>query len=305
MNRKKLVATVATLALLFLFGTTLTQKLELDIEKQNQQSLAEFSKKNIPKPKICDFDAKDSTNSCEVEKSSATLNLEISSDSLKTPKQIYREANYAVKVDVWEFSKSTTSNIMVPDYGWGSGSVIKCDKYTYCVLTANHVAETNQDTFFVHFKDGTPPQKIELIGGSDSYDFSILKFSDPNFKPNATAILGKSSSLEAGERIVAIGSGRFGDFWFSAEGYLYAPAGVPNPMLKQRLDEIDAHYPKVLEISTNLFAGYSGGPLINEKGEVIGIGVAGVGLDGKPIGIGIPIDEIMKEIDKILNNEKK
>lgn len=227
-----------------------------------------------------------------VEKSSATAKM-----------KIYQEADYAVKVEVWNFVKRPFQNEMSPiPVTFGSGSVVRCEKYGFCVLTAWHVAENPLNTFYVHFKDGSYPQKMEVINSSRNYDFAVLRFSSSTYKPNKAAVIGKSSSLKAGAEIFAIGSNMMGDFWFSANGYLYKESG-PLPRLAQlRFKAVGLPiYSAVMFIKADIFRGYSGGPLLNSKGELVGIAVALIPLSEieQPVAVGIPIDEIVEEAKKM------
>ncbi|GEM_PF-2939473 len=210
-----------------------------------------------------------------------------------SPEQIYEEADYAVKIKIFEPVVVPLSRIEMLKYvGFGSGSNVKCEKYNFCVLTARHVVETPDATFYAEFKDGSPPQKLELISGTTTYDCAILKFSNPNFKPEKTATLGKSSDLKAGTEILAIGSSDFGDFWINT-GSLHVKAGPADPDFKAILENIKANRPSFLFISANIFQGFSGGPLINKNNEVIGISTNIISMEpNQVVYVGSPIDEI-------------
>jgi S1-C subfamily serine protease len=214
------------------------------------------------------------------------------SSTSKTPEQIYKEADYVVKIEAIESSSAVF---------FGSGSVIPCKKYKYCVLSAYHIAGSTETAIYAHFKNNSPPQKLKFIGGSEEYDFALLNFADPKFEPKSAAIIGKSSSLETGAKIMSIGCTAYGDFWFSADGYLYtAIRPVPERLQHEFLAAKMLRPPNIMIIKINFFRGYSGGPLLNSKGELIGIVSATQLLDVHFLGIGIPIDDISKEIEKIL-----
>jgi S1-C subfamily serine protease len=236
--------------------------------------------------------------------SAAMPKAPLTQKSAKEPEQIYEEADYVVKIEVWQFEKVPLLNRMQPrSSAFGSGIVVACGKHRFCVLTAGHVTNLFAPTFYAHFKDGTPPQKLELIGQSDQkYDTALLRFTDPNFQPKKAAILGQASKLKPGAKIMAIGSNTFGDFWFSADGYLYKEVGPPTSALRETIASVGLpDYPKVMLVKTEIFRGYSGGPLLNEEGEVVGIVTAYLTLDAIIINLGIPAEEIKEAMEKILS----
>lgn len=225
----------------------------------------------------------------------AALMIGAASNSIaatKTPEQIYEEADYVVKIKVFLSTESKTGNYNSGRaFNFGSGSIISCEKYGYCIITAWHIIENSTNTFYATIKESTTTQKIELIDGSADFDIAFLKFADQKFKPKSVGKIGNSSKLKVGAKIMAIGSTAFGDFWFSGDGYLYTRIIYPPP---------GKPYPPAMLFSTNLFFGYSGGPLLNENGEIIGISQRIMLLDDRIIGIGIPIDPIMEKMKEIL-----
>jgi len=228
-----------------------------------------------------------------------------SNDGDPSPEEIYEKAGYVTKIEVWQ---DTILPGIKSFAGSGSRSVINCKTYDKCVLTAWHVVDrsTSTNLYLARFKDGSPPEIMELVGWSEKYDFAVLRFSNAKSTPTAktAAVIGKSSELKPGSKIMAIGSNIFGDYWFSVVGNLYKEAGAPKPNLKLQLQAHGLPNEKVLIFSTPLFAGFSGGPLLNAKGELIGISSAVIIIDGIPTYLGMPIDEIMEEMEDMLKPEK-
>ena len=220
---------------------------------------------------------------------------------LVDPEKIYEDADYLVKIRIFKLITIPATHQVIPrdTNSFGSGTIVKCKKYKYCVLTAFHVVDESSMTYFAEPKDGSAAQMLELISGTTHYDTALLKFADYKYVPKKTARLGRSSIMKAGAPIHAMGSNRFGDFWYSVGGHLYTTSKKANPTLKAILAGSGLLHPKLLLFNTPIFHGYSGGPLHNKYGEVIGVSIGYTNLDEEPIYIGAPIDEIRK-IQKML-----
>lgn len=226
---------------------------------------------------------------------------------IMNPEQIYAQADYAIKLRIFKKITIPFSGQVVPfDTGsFGSGFITRdksiCKKYKRCVVTAFHVVNGNDASmaYFAEFRDGSKAQMLELISGTAAYDAAVLRFVDGRYRPKKAARIGRSSELKPGSPIYAIGSNRFGDFWMSGDGRLYTKAGSAKYGLKKILEASGIYHPDILLFNTPIFHGFSGGPLINKYGEVIGITTAMTQLDMDAIYIGSPIDGIRKTLKKI------
>ena len=223
----------------------------------------------------------------------------------KSPEAIFEEADYLVKIRIFKkmVIPATNQEIYIETGGFGSGFITDdrtlCRKSAYCVVTAFHVVDDETLTYFAESKDGSQAQLMELANGSTTYDFAVLRFVDFDHVPKKTAVLGESSALKPGTRIHTMGSNSFGDFWFSPDGHLYTDPKRANPVLREKFKKIQMDHPEVLLFHTPVFHGFSGGPLINKYGEVVGIAIGVSGLDAEPIYIGSPIDGIRKTMKKM------
>ena len=214
-----------------------------------------------------------------------------------TPEEIYENADYLVKIKTFAATRIPLINQVFYEYsGFGSGSIVKCAQYEYCILTAYHVVDSSSAIFYAEFKDGSPPQKLELIYGSTNYDSAILRFTDNRVKPNATANIDRSSALKTGTAISTMGSSLLGDFWFNANGHLYAEVGPADPVLQSILEGGGLNHPKLMFISAKIFPGYSGGPILNKNGKLVGISIGYVKIEEASVYLGSPIDEIKTEM---------
>lgn len=225
--------------------------------------------------------------------------------SLEQKRQnIYKDAGYLMKVR--GFRKITIpitrQNIYLDAQGFGSGFITNdkdlCKNLEYCIVTAFHVVDDPTLSYFAESKDGSKAQLMELVRGTTYYDFAIMRFADKSFKPESFAKIGKSSELEEGASIYAMGSNAYGNFWYSTNGQLFSKVKSPEPFLNKLLSPILNH-PELILCNTDIFPGYSGGPMLNSEGKVVGITVGYVELTNKVISLGSPIDGVKKTIKKM------
>jgi serine protease Do len=153
--------------------------------------------------------------------------------------------------------------------GTGSGVVIRTDGY---ILTNKHVVE-GASRVEVVFKDG---QHLvgKTVGIDDATDLAVVKVSAKNL---TSARFADSSKARPGEWVVAIGS-PFGLDYTVTVGVVSA---VGRGEIRQ--NEIEDY----LQTDASINPGNSGGPLVNLKGEVLGINTMIVG-GGTGIGFAIP-----------------
>ena len=161
-----------------------------------------------------------------------------------------------------------------PDFkqpGLGSGFIIDKDGY---IVTNNHVVD-GADTIKVILKDESEyPAKV--IGRDPVTDIALIKIEANGNLP--TVNLGSSDNLKVGEWVTAIGS-PFGLQYTVTAGIVSAKGRAIG----------SGPYDDFIQTDASINPGNSGGPLINMKGEVVGINtmiIAG----GQGIGFAIPID---------------
>jgi len=156
----------------------------------------------------------------------------------------------------------------------GSGFIISQDGY---ILTNNHVI-SGADTVTVRLSD-KEEYKAKVIGADDKTDLALIKINASHSLP--TVPLGVSSDLRVGDWVLAIGNP------FGLEETV--TAGIVSA--KGRIIGAGA-YDDFIQTDASINPGNSGGPLLNLKGEVIGINSAIFSQSGGNIGIGfaVPID---------------
>jgi 2-alkenal reductase len=133
----------------------------------------------------------------------------------------------------------------------GSGVIISNDGY---IITNNHVVEGAQ-SLSVSFADGTR-HDAELVGTDPLSDIAVIRVRDT---VPAFAALGDSDALQPGETVIAIGS-PLGDFKNSVT------VGVVSA-LNRTVGSMEG----LVQTDAAINHGNSGGPLVNLRGEVVGI----------------------------------
>ena len=153
----------------------------------------------------------------------------------------------------------------------GSGFII--DKEGF-IVTNNHVVE-NADKIKVILSD-EKEYDAEIIGRDANTDLALIKIKPDHNLP--VSKLGDSDALKVGQWVVAIGS-PFGLEYTVTAGIVSA---------KSR-DIRSGPYDDFIQTDASINPGNSGGPLINMKGEVVGINTAIIA-GGQGIGFAIPIN---------------
>jgi putative serine protease PepD len=178
----------------------------------------------------------------------------------------------------------------------GTGFVVSEDGY---ILTNAHVvSESGQavSTVTVTFKgDGTQGAQVEgtVLGADESTDVALIKV-DPSQTPGLVPIpLGDSSTVTVGEEVVAIGNPLGLDFSLSS--------GVVSATDRQLQSPNGATISGGIQTDAAINSGNSGGPLINAKGQVIGINeqIASQGGGNEGIGFAVPINTAVQVMEQI------
>ncbi|MBN2211699.1 MAG: DegQ family serine endoprotease [Sedimentisphaerales bacterium] len=180
--------------------------------------------------------------------------------------------------------------------GQGSGFIIASDGL---ILTNHHVVG-KADEIEVKLKDGRTFD-AELIGSDEKTDVAVIRIKDSDFNPDKenlpTLPLGDSDDLRVGEWVLAIGS-PFGLTSTVTAGVVSAKGrnvGVLN---------LQDAYENFIQTDAAINPGNSGGPLLNLKGEVVGLNTAIFSRSGGYMGIGfaIPINMAKFVKDQLLEH---
>ena len=164
--------------------------------------------------------------------------------------------------------------------GEGSGFIIHEDGY---VLTNAHVIE-NSDSVQIALSTGGL-FKGKIIGVDRVADLALIKIDSPN--PLPVIPLGHSKELKPGDWVMAIGS-PFGLDLTVTVGIVSAKGRSLGA----------TPYDDFIQTDTSINPGNSGGPLINTRGEVVGINTAVMQM-GQGLGFSLPVDLAKKLIPEL------
>jgi S1-C subfamily serine protease len=172
----------------------------------------------------------------------------------------------------------------------GSGFVIDTEGH---LLTNNHVVE-GADRIQVKLGDSETAHTATVVGTDPATDLALLDVEAPAGQLHPLA-LGRSSDMEVGDPVVAIGN-PFGLDRTVTSGIVSA--------LQRQIEAPDGFsITNVIQTDAAINPGNSGGPLINADGEVIGINsqiaTGGGGNGNVGIGFAIPIDTVRAEIHEL------
>lgn len=179
--------------------------------------------------------------------------------------------------DEWTYLQPERSR-RVPS-GEGSGLIVDPAGY---VLTNNHVIE-EATTIHLKLSDGRTVRKCDVVGVDLLTDLAVLKIDMDGL---TAAKWGDSDALEVGDWVLALGN-PFGLDRSVTAGIISA---------KQRRNVVSSlPYQDFLQTDAAVNPGNSGGPLVNLRGEVVGINTAIVGDAFQGISFAIP-SSIAREV---------
>jgi len=207
---------------------------------------------------------------------------------------IERSYEYSL-IDIFEKSEESVVQVNVfrgENGGMGSGFVYSEDGY---IITNQHVVKDAQKVT-VTFLDGE--QYIgNVIGTDQDLDIAVVKV-DPSNTYIQPIKIGDSSELKVGERIAAIGNP------FGLSGSM--TSGIISQIGRLLPQESGYSIPDVIQTDAAINPGNSGGPLINMKGEVVGINTAIQSATGEFSGIGfaVPSNTVKKVVPVLIENGK-
>jgi len=193
------------------------------------------------------------------------------------------------QTDPWGFSQTAPE---------ASGSGVLVDPRGY-IMTNYHVVESTAELTVI-FQDGTS-KPAQLIG--HDYPFSDLAVIKVDGDGYPYAILGDSDALRVGETVVAIGSA-LGDFRNTVT------TGIVSALGRSLQVDQDTVLEGLIQTDAAINHGNSGGPLVDLRGEVVGINTAIVrgssytGDVAEGLGFSIPSNTARYVVDELIAKGK-
>jgi tetratricopeptide (TPR) repeat protein len=204
---------------------------------------------------------------------------------------IYCPNSYSQSLSAEQIYKKVTNTVVVINAydsnnklaAQGSGVVFNEKGY---VVTNYHVLSGNERLEIFHGKEIVP--YVDIIGIDVNKDILILKIDAKKFP---SIKVGNSNSLEIGQRVYAIGS----------------PMGFENSISEgiisglRSYDELNRNY---IQITASISPGSSGGAVVNDEGELIGISTLTV-KESQNLNFAIPVDDVLSvEIRSLTKNDE-
>lgn len=173
-----------------------------------------------------------------------------------------------------------------PQMGSGSGVIISSDGY---IITNHHVIETAEDIQIT--TNDNQSYEAKVIGSDEQNDIALLKIESSEELPYA--VFGDSDSTQIGEWVLAVGN----PFNLTST----VTAGIISAKSRS-LDPTGRTTQSYIQTDAAVNPGNSGGALINEKGELIGINTAIQTQTGSYVGysFAVPSNIAKKVIEDIL-----
>ena len=176
----------------------------------------------------------------------------------------------------------------------GSGVIVTRDGY---ILTNNHVVEDATTVEVSLGEDGRGAFTAKVVGTDPATDLAVLKIDGDSFP---FAELGDSDALRIGEWVVAIGNP------FDLNRTVTAGIVSAKGRVQRQGQLANVQFQDFIQTDAAINPGNSGGPLLNLRGQVVGINSAILSRSGGSVGIGFSIPSVLARsvMDQLVANGK-
>jgi len=205
------------------------------------------------------------------------------------------------------FGDGSLFDIQVPEYvqkgtehkevGSGSGFIISADGL---VLTNKHVVLDKKADYTVLMNDGQK-YSAKVLALDPVQDLAVIKIENTDNKIFQPLKLGDSAGIQAGQTVVAIGNA-LGEFRNTVSVGIVSGLGR-TINASDKTGAISETLEDIIQTDAAINSGNSGGPLLNLKGEVIGINTA-IAEGAQSIAFAIPINYAKRDINQVATISK-
>lgn len=172
-------------------------------------------------------------------------------------------------------------NQTVEQQAAGTGMIVSKNGY---VLTNKHVVD-GADAVTIVTSEGKTYKNVQVLGTDPLNDVAFLKIKDVSDLPAVT--LGDSKTVRIGQSVVAIGNA-LGQYQNTVTSGIISGTGRPVVAGGESVSSQAESLNDLIQTDAAINSGNSGGPLLNLKGQVIGINTA-IAADAQNLGFSIPI----------------
>ena len=152
------------------------------------------------------------------------------------------------------------------------------------IVTVHHGVQRDEDIKVL--LDGDRAVSAKLVGRDPSTDLAVLRIEEGT---SGACQLGDSTNLKLGHLVLALGRTRRGDL-VASSGII---GGISGEWRNRRGGQLDQH----IRLDLALYPGFSGGPLVNARGEVVGINTRGLA-HGRAVTV--PVATVNRVVDELL-----
>ena len=198
-------------------------------------------------------------------------------------------------------------NIQIPQYvqkgtqnqevGAGSGFIVSTDGL---VLTNKHVVSDTSADYTVLTSDGQK-YTAKVVALDPVQDLAVIKIQGAEGKTFPSITLGDSDGIQIGQGTVAIGNA-LGQFSNTVSAGIVSGLGR-TILASDQGGSFSETLQGIIQTDAAINSGNSGGPLLNLRGEVIGINTA-MAQGAENIGFAIPINTAKRDIDQVVKTNK-
>ena len=193
-------------------------------------------------------------------------------------------------VGITTIVRSTNNPFSIPTESEGVGTGIIVDSNGYILTNSHVISDGEAKSVSVMFNDGST-EDGEILWHDAQLDLAIVKVNKAGLIP---AELGDSDNVKIGDISIAIGN----PYGLDLKGTV--TQGIISG-LNRTITTENATMTGLIQTDASINSGNSGGPLLNENGQVIGINTAKTS-EGESLGFSIPINSAKSIIESVISS---